>query len=269
MVPVSVVIIAKSTADIIEGCIENARKITDDVIIIYNGPEEDTLHAATNSGCRVYKKTWEGYGANKNKGADEARYNWILSIDADEVPDDGLISAIQNLNFKDKNVVYDIKFRSHFGGKLIRFGSWGRDHHIRLFNRELVKWSETLIHEKLTLPKYVRKKKIKGHIHHYSAKGAGEFDLKCSYYAKLSAEKYFRDGKKAGIVKLYFSPIFGFLKNYIFSLGFLDGRAGWVIAATIMKNTRRKYLFLSQIENLPVNQTELVKNDLVVEYKTA
>ena len=265
MVPVSVVIITKNAADIINGCIEKARELTDDIIIIYNGSDDESLDPAVKEGCRVYKKAWDGYGANKNKGVELARYDWILSIDADEIPDDALIAAIHKLNFNDTRAVYDIKFRSYFGKKAIRHGSWGRDHHIRLFNREFVKWSETLIHEKLALPAFVQKKEIDGHIHHYSANDVYEFNSKCSYYAKLSAKKYLRDGKKATVIRLYLAPAFSFIKNYVAYLGFLDGREGWQIAKTIAKNTSRKYRFLSQIETHGEKQ-QPAKDNLVVEY---
>jgi glycosyltransferase involved in cell wall biosynthesis len=265
MVPVSIVIITKNEADIIASCIQKARLITDDIVVIDNGSTDDTPHIAGIYGCRVYKKTWDGYGANKNKGIEAAKYNWILSIDADEVPDEELVNSLHKLNYKDPAIVYDIKFRSYFGKKLIHFGSWGRDHHIRLFNRSLVKWSETIVHETLILPENIQTKKVSGHICHYSVKDVSEYDSKCSYYAKLSAKKYFRDGKKANAVKLYISPIFGFLKNYIFYLGFLDGREGWEIAKTTVKNTRRKYLYLSQMENLQYKK-QAVKDSYAVEY---
>ena len=264
MVPVSVVIITKNAADIINGCVGQARKLTDDVIVVYNGDDDGAASIVEERNCKTHKRNWDGYGANKNKGIEEAKYGWILSIDADEIPDDELIKAIHNIDLSDTRVIYDIKFRSYFGGKPIRFGSWGRDHHIRLFNRNWIKWSETMVHETLVIPSHFQKKKIAGAIHHYSVQNVQEFDNKGSYYAKLSAKKYFRAGKKAGVIKLYISPIFGFIKNYIFCLGFLDGREGWEIARITVKNTRRKYHFLSQMETFGERQP--AKDRLVVEY---
>jgi glycosyltransferase involved in cell wall biosynthesis len=264
MVPVSVVIITKNEADIIAGCIKKARQITDDIVIIDSGSTDETLDIAANYSCRVYEKTWDGYGVNKNKGIDLAKYNWILSIDADEIADDELINALHTLKFADPSVVYDIKFRSYFGETPIRFGSWGRDHHIRLFNRNLVKWSETMVHETLIMPDAVQVESLKGRLHHYSVKNAEEHNRKSTYYAKLCARKYFISGKRVTAVKLYLSPIFGFVKNYILYLGFLDGREGWAIAKITLKNTRRKYDFLSQMENLPFKK-ESAKDNLAVE----
>jgi glycosyltransferase involved in cell wall biosynthesis len=265
MIPVSIVIITKNEADIIGRCLEKARLITDDIVVIDNGSTDNTPDIACKNGCRVYKEPWDGYGANKNKGINAAVYNWILSIDADEIPDDELIEALHKLEFNNPTIVYDIKFRSYFGEKPIRFGSWGRDHHIRLFNRSLVKWSETMVHETLLKPGITKTQKIAGHLHHYSVKDVNEYDSKGSYYAKLSAKKYFNNGQRVNTVKLYFSPIFGFIKNYIIFLGFLDGREGWEIAKISIKNTRRKYYFLSQMESIQ-NKKQLAKDDLVVEY---
>jgi glycosyltransferase involved in cell wall biosynthesis len=265
MVQVSVVIIAKNIAGLKADCIEKVRLITNDVVVICNGNTNEGWDMQYQHGCRIYKKAWEGYGANKNKGIEAAKYNWILSVDADEVPDDELVQAINNLILDGPDTVYDIKFKSYFGKKLIRFGSWGRDHHIRLFNRDFVKWSEAMVHETLILPENVRVKKIPGAIQHYSVNNIDEFDDKGLYYAKLSAKKYFRKGIKASPIKLYLSPVFGFIKNYVFFLGILDGLEGWDIAKTTYKNTRRKYLLLNQLESFEYTR-RVLDDKLAVDY---
>jgi (heptosyl)LPS beta-1,4-glucosyltransferase len=265
MIPVSVVIITKNEAEIIAKSINAARLITDDIIVIDNDSTDNTEEIALANGCRVYQKTWGGYGANKNKGVELARYNWILSIDADEVPDVELVLALHDLKLDDEHVVYDLKFRSYFGKKRIRHGNWGRDHHIRLFNRRQVRWSEPLVHETLILPKHIKTETLTGHINHYSVKDNYECINKAVYYARLSASKYYQGGKRANLVNMYLSPLFSFIKNYIVLLGFLDGREGWDIAKTIYKNRWLKYHYLNQLENAYKNK-EYIKHDLVVEY---
>jgi len=264
MVAVSIVIITKNQAEILSACIDKAKLITDDIVIIDND-NIDNGYPNNITGCKVYRKTWDGYGANKNKGIAAAKYDWILSIDADEVPDDELIKALHNLNYGDPSVVFDLKFRTYFGDKMVRFGSWGNDHHIRLFNRNLVRWLDTTVHETLVLPKNTEVKKVAGYVHHYSVKDTHEYDAKSNLYAKLSAVKYLNNGKKAGFVKRYISPIFGFLKNYIIYLGFLDGRAGWEIAKITVKSTWRKYYLLNQMQGLKP-QTQVYKDSFVIEY---
>lgn len=247
MVPVSVVIITKNEAGVIARSISMARLITDDIVIVDNNSTDDTESIALAYGCRIFQKTWDGYGANKNKGIRHARYNWILSIDADEVIDDELIVSLHRLNYDDPDMVYDIRFKTYFGSKLIRFGSWGRDHHIRLFNRNTVIWSELPVHETLLFPKNISKQRLPGYIHHYSIKDADECRKKGIHYASLSAKKYYMSGKRASFIKLYLSPTFNFLRNYIFYLGFLDGAEGWQIAKNTARHTWLKYYYLYQL----------------------
>jgi glycosyltransferase involved in cell wall biosynthesis len=264
MVAVSIVIITRDQSEILAECLDKAKLITDDIVIIDNGniDNQNNIYA---EGCMIFKKSWDGYGANKNKGVAAAKYDWILSIDADEVPDNELITALHQLDYVNPEVAYDIKFRTYFGGKMIRFGSWGKDHHIRLFNRNVVCWLDTTVHETLVLPPNVQVEKVNGYLHHYSVKDAAEYDIKNSLYAKLSAVKYFNSGKKAGFVKLYISPVFGFLKNYILHFGFLDGREGLAIAKITLKNTRRKYHLLNQMQSIK-QKRDIYKDTFAIEY---
>jgi glycosyltransferase involved in cell wall biosynthesis len=268
MVPVSVVIITKNEAEVIACCINAIKLITDDIIIVDNYSTDGTPDIARKYGCRVYHENWNGYGSNKNKGIVRAKYDWILSIDADEIADRDLVSALHEIKLNDASIVYDIKFISYYGSKPIHFGSWGRDHHIRLFNRKLVKWSESPVHETLLLPKSVTVKRIKGHLHHYSVKDAAEFTSKADHYAQLSAGKYLINNKKPTFLKLHIAPIFHFLKNYVVFFGFMDGREGFMIARMISRHTRLKYRLLKERPLTLTNHQEApkVKDNLVVEY---
>ena len=266
MAPVSVVIITKDEAETIASCIKAAQLITDDIILADNGSTDNTVAIALKHGCRVYHDRWDGYGINKNKGIVRAKYNWILSIDADEIADTALATAIHQLPFDDPNTVYDIKFRSYYGKKLIRFGSWGRDHHIRLFNRTKVKWSTSPVHETLLSPQNVTIKRLDGHLHHYSVKDAAEFMSKADHYAKLSAGKYLMINKKPTFMKLHIAPLFHFIKNYIVFLGMLDGKESWDIAWMISQHTRRKYRLLKDQRGYIYEDATKLKDELVVEY---
>lgn len=265
MIPVSVIIITKNEAEFIAECITAAQLITDDIIVIDNDSTDNTPHIARDYGCRVYQKSWDGYGNNKNKGLELARYNWILSIDADEIADLELVLSLHSLKLNAPNIVYDIKFKSYVGKKPIKHGSWGRDHHIRLFNRTQVKWAEQIVHETLVLAPHIQIQRVDGYLHHYSVKNISECKSKAIYYARLSAEEYLRAGKKATFLSLYITPGFSLFKNYILLLGFLDGKEGWAIARVTYKNKWLKYHYLHRMQSNPQKQA-YVKAKLAVEY---
>lgn len=250
----------------IAACIRSAKLLTADIVVIDNGSTDGTRDIAAAYGCRVYQNSWNGYGANKNIGVELAKHEWILSIDADEILDAELVHSLQRQTLDNPGLVYDIQFKSYFGKKLIRFGSWGRGHHIRLFNRNVVRWSEQKVHEELILPKEVRKKRLSGYLHHYCVQNVDECRRKSVYYARLSAEKYFQNGKEAGLMKLYVSPVFSFVISYILLLGFLDGREGWDIARFTFRNKWLKYHRLQQMNRTQGNQAQIqeVQRKIVV-----
>jgi glycosyltransferase involved in cell wall biosynthesis len=266
MTQISVVIISKNESESIAACIKACKLISDDIIVVDNDSSDATTSIAFRNGCHVYHENWDGYGANKNKGIDYAKHDWILSIDGDERPDEELIKALREVKLDNHEVVYDIAFKSYYGKKLIRFGAWGRDHHIRLFNRKLVRWTEPPVHETLILPPVIKVKKLQGRIRHFSVKDQLECRNKTVHYAKLSAEKYLLFGERATPVKIYLSPAFHFFKNYIVFLGFLDGREGWEIARSIARHTYLKYRLLQKLTKGNYREPCPVKDNLVVEY---
>jgi len=245
MTPISVVIITKNEAAIIAQCINMAQLLSKDIIIIDSGSTDETVKIARQYGCRVYNETWDGYGANKNKGIALATNNWILSLDADEVIDMELVGSIHRLTLQDPTMVYDIQYKLYFGQKQIHFGSWGKEHHLRLFNRTHVRWCESMVHERLVLPKFVKTRQVAGYIHHYTVNNAQEYIDKTMHYAWLGAQQYLRQGRKFLFFKRLFSPTFGFFKNYFIRLGFLDGKEGLQIAKINYKSTYFKYHYLN------------------------
>ena len=80
---ISVVIICRDEAHIIGKTIQAVQQITDDVVVVDSGSIDGTQQIVQSTGARLIETEWSGYGANKNKGVSIAKYEWILSIDAD------------------------------------------------------------------------------------------------------------------------------------------------------------------------------------------
>lgn len=244
----SVVIICRNEAHIIDRTLASAQQVSDDVVVVDSGSTDGTQSIVTNSGATLIETNWEGYGINKNKGVAAARHNWILSIDADEIIDDLLVKQLQTLTLNDTTVVYNIRFRAFLGDKMIRFGEWANDQHIRLYNRTHVSWNEAAVHEGLIFPADTKTITIKeGTIHHYTSKNIEDFAAKTVNYAMLNAQKYHQQGKTASWLQCRIAPGFSFIKNYLFRLGFLDGEAGFTVAKMNAWYTWLKYTRLREL----------------------
>lgn len=246
MVPVSVVIICLNASDTIQQVVDAALSLTDDVIVLDTGSTDGTLNKIS-PGAKLINIKWLGFGATKNEGAKLAKYNWIFSIDSDEVISKELNTSIHSIDFSKKNIIYKIKLINYFGKQPILFGEWKNNWIKRIFHKEVALWNQSLVHEKLSYSNDVKIKKLKGVLHHYTTSGFEAYFKKLQVYSDLMAEKNFRNGKKTYRYKMYLAPAFNFLKNYIVKLGIMDKAAGWQIAKAHALYTYMKYKKLHQL----------------------
>jgi len=251
MQKLSVVIVCKNEETIIGETIASFSGLTDDIVIYDNGSTDSTKEIVGKSTAKLIEGRWEGFGKTKNNANACAKYDWILSLDADEAIDDELKINLLKLNLDQGNYVYMLRFKNFLGNTWLRFGEWGSDKHTRLFNRQYIYWNDAYVHETLILPLETEIKTLKGFIIHKTARSIQQYESKMRNYALLNAKKYFLDGKRSNFILVYFSPIFSFIKNYFFKLGFLDGVAGFHCARI---NAGYTYLKYRQLNNLQQNK---------------
>jgi glycosyltransferase involved in cell wall biosynthesis len=244
---ISVVIVCKNGAKVIGGTIKSFSGLSDDILIYDNGSTDGTKDMVKQSNVRLVEGSWEGFGKTKNKANALAKYDWILSLDADEAIDEELKENLMRQDLADETKVYELKFKNFLGSKWLRFGEWGNDKHIRLFNRKQINWNDADVHEALLLSKDVKVISVPGYVLHRTAANFTEYENKMENYAALNAEKYFKQQKTSGSFKIFFSAIFSFIKNYFFKLGFLDGATGYHCARINARYTFLKYKKLDEL----------------------
>ncbi len=249
MQALSVVMIVKNEAHILPQTIAAAKNITDDIVVCDTGSTDDTMAIAQHCGARVVQEAWMGFGRTKNKANQYARYDWILQLDADEIPDAQLQQILLQLPLNNSKELFNVQFKTFLGEQWIKYGEWGKDEHIRLFNRTAVKWNEAPVHEQLLVDDSFIITHLPGFIHHKTMRNMQEFEEKMKAYGIKGGEKYFEQGKKGGWYKPYTSSAFSFIKNYLLKLGFLDGIAGWQIAKMNAWYTYLKYHTLNQLQS--------------------
>ncbi len=244
----SIVIICKNEKGNIERVLQSIAGVADDAVVYDSGSTDSTLDVLRQFKVRVEQGPWMGFGKTKGHAVSLAAHDWVLCIDADEALDEELQQSLKTLSFADSNTVYQIRFKNLLGTKHLRWGEWGGDRHIRLFNRQVVRWDDAIIHESLQIPPAATVVQLKGSILHRTMKDTVEYSQKMVNYALLNAEKYYRQGKKSTWVKRYLAPPFSFLKHYLFQLGFLDGWEGLLSARMTAFYTFLKYARLHEME---------------------
>lgn len=245
---ISVVIICKNGSAHIAETLESVQGIGKEILLYDSGSSDNSVKIANSYGARIAYGEWEGYGRNRFKASQLAKYDWILMIDTDEVLDAELKEAILRIDLTEEYLVYNMRYKNFYGTKEIKFGEWGNDAHIRMANRKKVQIDQEIVHEKLFLQHGLNIKTLNGYIIHYTVNNSIDYARKAMEYASLSADKYLKQGKHASFIKIYVAPLFAFIQNYLFKMGYRDGWKGFVCASMTAWYTFMKYTKLKELE---------------------
>jgi len=237
--PISVVIIAFNEAHHIARCVEAAKGVADEVVVVDSFSTDNTVEVCEKLGAKVIQQAWLGYSEQKNFANAQAKNDWVLSLDADEVLDEALQQAI--LEWKNKEPVpAAFKRMTNYCGTFIKHGGWYPDIKIRLFNRSTTQW-EGVIHESLTGLSRSNTLLLAGDCLHYSYYTKEQHYQQTRNFTTIQAKDLFERGKKAPWFKRLFSPVVKFVMDYVFRGGFLDGAAGFHVARISAYATYLKY----------------------------
>ncbi|MBL8182509.1 MAG: glycosyltransferase family 2 protein [Blastocatellia bacterium] len=225
---ISAVIIAFNEEAKIGDCIRSV-SWADEVVVVDSHSTDRTREIAEGLGARVIERDWPGFGRQKQFGADAAKNDLVLSIDADEIVSDELANEIQTLDLTSADA-FRMPRLSHYLGKPIRHGSWYPDWQIRLFDRRKCHWSNDAVHESVIVPSG-NIKDLSSDLLHFSSEGIlHHAQMIYERYAPLGAERLKQQNKRVSFVHLLFSGTGAFVKGYFLKLGFLDGVRGLLIA---------------------------------------
>jgi glycosyltransferase involved in cell wall biosynthesis len=247
MKDLSVVIITKNEEKNIERCLKSVIDIADDIVVVDSFSTDKTQEICEKYKVNFVQNEWMGYSNQKNFANSLAKFNWILSIDADEVISDKLSDSIREIKDKDfKDGFYSVRRLNNYCGKWIKHGSWYPDIKVRIFNREVSQW-EGEIHEKLFIPMHFKPKKLNGHLLHFSFYTISEHLNQINKFTELSAIRYYESGKKPNLFNTILNSKLKFIRDYFFKLGFLDGKMGFVVCYFNAHSSFVKYIKLIQL----------------------
>ncbi len=238
----SVVIITFNEEKNIRRCIESVLEVADDIVVVDSFSTDQTEAICLSLGARFITHPFEGHIEQKNWAASQALFPHILSLDADEALDEQLKTSILAIKQHWQYDGYYMNRLTNYCGKWIKHCGWYPDKKLRLWDSRKGAWGGVNPHDKYEM--FAGDKTthfIKGDILHYSYYTIEEHYKQVNYFTDILAKSQFKIGKKAPFYKLYFSPIFGFIRNYFIRLGILDGLAGLTICRISAYATFLKY----------------------------
>jgi len=229
---ISVVIITFNEEHNIKQCLDSV-SLFDEIIIVDSGSTDQTIDIAKKHGAKVIHQDWLGFGPQKQFVVSQAKNEWVLSIDADEVLSKELLANIHSLNLHNPQLAYSINRRSFFLGTEVKHSGWNPDWVIRLFNKNHCHFTEDKVHEKVM--GYQSMQKLDGLMYHYTYQTLFDIKDKTVKYGQLG--KLSR--KKAK--NKYLNASWSFIRTFFIQFGFLDGLTGYQIAKMNAQTTFIKY----------------------------
>jgi hypothetical protein len=228
----SAVIIARDEGDRIAAAIRSVA-FADEVLVLDSGSLDDTVEQARQAGARVLRTDWPGHVAQKNRALAEARGEWILSLDADEVLDQHAAAAVQHALTTNSSVNgYRLRRQEVWLGHAVRHGHWRPRPHLRLARRTHARWVGEDPHDRLIVTGPVST--LPGRIVHTPYRHLGEHLATIDRYTRQQA-------RRGGPFDILGRPAWHFLRGYLGHGGLLDGWPGLVLATLGSVHTLLKW----------------------------
>ncbi|MEZ8515995.1 glycosyltransferase family 2 protein [Vibrio cyclitrophicus] len=249
---ISVLIITFNEELHLERCIKSVSRVSDDIIIVDSFSNDDTENISARSNVRFYQNEWTNHSTQINWALDNVDFKneFVLRVDADEYLMDELVHELKckvidsppadNIN----GLV--IKRRTYFMGRWIRHGGYYPTKLLRLWRKGHARCEDRVMDEHMIL--------LDGHYAHLehdfideNLAGLSSWTSKHNSYSNKELEEFYREKKSSannadvGVATknrnrksvYYRTPIFlrafgFFFYRYLFRLGFLDGKEGFI-----------------------------------------
>ena len=197
--------------------LSSIKDLADEILVIDSGSTDKTIDIAKQYGARVENHPFVSFSETRNFGDQEAKGEWVLSIEADVFISPKLAIEIRAALDSEQYSAYFIPRLNLIWGKPIRHTDWGPkdDTHIWLYKKGSGVW-KSLVHEEFHTNKPVGK--IKNFLVHNNYENISEFIEKLNRYSNLA------DKQKNKYPWWWFAR--DFFKRYFYKLGFLDGYHG-------------------------------------------
>jgi len=244
---ISVVIITLNEEKNIGRCIDSVKDIADEILVVDSFSTDKTEEIIKSKGASFIQNKFDDYVKQHDFADKKAKYDHILSLDADEALSEDLRESIRNVKKYWKHDGYSMNRMTNYCGKWIRHSGWYPDIKLRLYDRRKGKWVGKKIHERFTLVEGSTKGHLKGDLYHYSFNSISQHVIQADKFTDLTSIAAFESGKKSSGLKIFFNPIFKFVRNYFFHFGFLDGYYGFVICQISANATFLKYIKLKEL----------------------
>lgn len=247
MVELSVVIITFNEEQNIACCIESVAGIADEILVVDSFSKDKTKDICKKHSVNFIEHAFEGHIQQKNFAASKAKYNHVLSIDADEALSDELREDIIKVKQNFIADGYYVKRLSSYCGTWIHHCGWYPDTKLRLWDRTKGQWGGENPHDKYIMEAGSKTELLKGDLLHYTFHTIEQHIETVNKFSTIMANTSYEKGRRTNVFRIVFKPLAKFITQYFIRLGFLDGMNGLIISANSAHSAFLKEIKIRQL----------------------
>ncbi|OGV90742.1 hypothetical protein A3A66_00615 [Microgenomates group bacterium RIFCSPLOWO2_01_FULL_46_13] len=268
-VTLSVVVATHNEAAIIKRCLAAVKKFADELVVVDGESTDETVAIAKRFGARVIQTSNKPiFHLNKQLGLEQARGEWVLQLDADEVVSEELGKEIAGViemsegeirarvlpaekrklfkrhqqllaerdgyKYIDQGLTkgFFVPRRNFFLNRFLRYGGTYPDGVIRLVRKQAAYFPSKSVHEQMVVTGRVDW--LVNDLLHYDSPTLDKYWERANRYTTLTAKEWKRRGLRLSFTNTFYyllvKPVATFGILYIRHKGFLDGLAGFLFA---------------------------------------
>lgn len=243
----SVVIIAGAVEHEIRDCLESV-KWADEIIVVNSQSKDRTAEIAREYTDKVFFRNWDGFSKQKQFALEQAKNEWILSLDSDERVSPELRTEIQTI--LTNGSAYDgyyIPRRNYFLGHWVKHCGWYPGYQLRFFRKSKARMNERLVHEAFLVEGPVGY--LKNDIIHQTHPTIRITLEKINTYSSLKAEEK-ASRRPVTFLDLLLQPPMAFLHFFFLKQGFRDGVYGLMVSMIHALTVALTYLKIWEMQNV-------------------
>lgn len=248
---VSAIIVCYNEKDRIEECLRSVAWC-DEIVVVDSFSTDGTAEICRRYTDRVIQRPWAGYRDQKAFAHSQASKPWVLLVDADERVSPELAREIGAAirEWGDRCAAFAVPRLVRYLGRWWWRGGWYPDYDVRLFRGDRATWGGTDPHERIIVDGRVRK--LRNPLYHFSYRDVFDHVARVDRFTDISSAELKSIGQRWNWAQTALRPAFRFFRFYVWKRGFLDGFAGFFVAATAAVYVFLKYAKLRELELEPL-----------------
>ena len=227
-IPLTVVVITKNEENNIDECLGSVHGWVDEIIVVDDESTDKTVTLAQKYTDKIFFRRMDNEGRHRNLAYAQAKNEWVLSLDADEMVSGELKEEITRTLAEPKFHAFSIPLRNYIGSYWVRHSGWYPAGKLRLFMKGRFKYEEVDVHPRVYL---------NGDTGHLTKdivhKGYPDFEhflASLNRQTTLEARKWIQTGRHMSLGQAIWRTVDRFPRSFIGKQGYKDGFIGFMIA---------------------------------------